>query len=64
MQIDQGSSRSAVVSDDVTDESVSHVDIRWSSEEDEVWKQNINLHQSVMHYVSIFETLWCLHLLL
>lgn len=57
MQIDQGSSLSAVVSDDVTDESVSHVDIRWSSEEDEVWTQNIKLHQSVMHYVSIFETL-------
>lgn len=36
MQIDQGSSRSAVGSDDVTDESVSQVDIRWSSEEDEV----------------------------
>lgn len=36
MQIDQGSSRSAVGSDDVTDESVSQMDIRWSSEEDEV----------------------------
>lgn len=57
MQIDQGSSRSAVGSDDVTDESVSQMDIRWSSEEDEVLKQNIKLHQSVMHYVSIFETL-------
>lgn len=36
MQIDQGSSRSAVGSDDITDELVSQVDLRWSSEEDEV----------------------------
>lgn len=39
--MDQGSNASALASDDVTDESVSLADVRWSSGDEEVFKHII-----------------------
>lgn len=54
MHVDQVSNPSVVASDDVTEESVSQVDLRWSSEEDEVLKTkpNVTLNQSVCVFES------------
>lgn len=58
MHVDQASNPSVVASDDLTEESVSQVDLRWSSEEDEVikTKPNVTLNQSLTQYVCLFES--------
>lgn len=58
MHVDQASNPSVVTGDDVTEESVSQVDLRWSSEEDEVLKPkpNVKLNQSLTQYVCLFES--------
>lgn len=53
MHVDQVSDPSVVTGDDVTEESVSQVDLRWSSEEDEVLKTKREA-QSVAHTVCLF----------
>lgn len=58
MHVDQVSNTSVVASDDVTEESVSQVDLRWSSEEDEVSQTKLKekLNQSLARYVCVFES--------
>lgn len=55
MHVDQVSNPSVVTGDDVTEESV---DLRWSSEEDEVLKTkpNVKLNRSLTQYVCLFES--------
>lgn len=51
--MDQVSNRSGVGSDDVTDETASLVDVRWSSEEEEVIKFTVLLLRETKHPVPI-----------